>query len=117
MEEAYIDICEKHGIENVNKCNSCCDPACEECYVEEVQRILEQEDTETVARWLFKNINLLSFSSKWLFRESEPFHEDFGVYTLEELRGIKLNHEFYEEHLENKMERLETLREELDRRE
>tara|TARA_A100001201_G_C4033971_1_gene184608 strand:+ start:352 stop:705 length:354 start_codon:yes stop_codon:yes gene_type:complete len=109
MEEAYIDICEKHGIENVNKCNTCCDPACEECYVEEIQRILEQEDTETVARWLYKNINACSWSSKWLFIDSEEFYKDYGLYTLEEVRGVKLNQEFYDKHLKNKMERLSQL--------
>ena len=56
---------------------------------------------DTIARWIFKNVQLLS--------DTWPSDNDGELYTLDELKGVTFNDEFYEPIIEEKKKLLDML--------
>ena len=99
----YREPCEKHGLMIVSVTGHYPDEQiyCEECHVEEIKRKLKGHSKDTIARWIHKNTMLVS--------ETWASDNDGELYTLDELKGITFNDEFYEPILDEKIKLLDML--------
>ena len=97
------EICEKHLLEIVSVTGHYPDEQiyCEECHIDEIKRKMKGHSKDTIARWVHKNTILVS----------ETWATDKGqeLYTLDELKGVTFNKEFYEPILDKKIKLLDML--------
>jgi len=99
----YRNKCEKHGLDIISVSGHYPDEQvyCEECHVDAIKRKMKGHSKDTIARWIHKNVQLLS--------DTWPSDNDGELYTLDELKGVTFNDEFYEPIIEEKRKLLDML--------